>query len=312
MSDGQLAFERNLIHNTLHQGRLTFAVLSHKRHLFPAVDGQVHIVEHHVVTVCFLHILANHRIVAGTDGRREFQSKGGIVFFVNFDGHDFFQLLDAALHLYSLRGLVTEAFNEIFRVFYLFLLVFVRTQLLLAALLTQHDKFIVGYFVVVNPSAGNLNGAVRHVVDEGPVVAHQHHSPRTCFQKVLQPLDTLNVQVVGRLVEQEHIRTTQQKFRQLNTHAPSSTELRCRPVKIAPVESQPRQRTFNLCMVVGTSHHQETFVLVGKALYQFVITLRIIIRTVGQLLVHLLQLLLHLEDMLKSHLGFCHHRTCIA
>ena len=177
------------------------------------MDGQVHIVEDHVVAIRLFHILTNHRIVTGTNGRREFQAKCRSIFFIYFNGYDFLQLLDAALHLYSLRCLVTETFDKIFRVFYFFLLILVSTQLLFAAFLTQHDKLIVSYLVIVYPSAGNFNGTVGHVVNKCPVVTYQYYRAGTHLQEILQPLDTLNVQVVGRLVEQQHIRTTQQQFR---------------------------------------------------------------------------------------------------
>ena len=177
------------------------------------MDGQVHIVEDHVVAIRLFHILTNHRIVTGAHGRRELQTKRRSIFFVNFNRYDFLQLLDAALHLYSLRSLVTETFDKIFRVFYFFLLILVSTQLLFAAFLTQHDKLIVSYLVIVYPSAGNFNGAIGHVVNECPVVTYQYYRTGTHLQEILQPLDTLNIQVVGRLVEQQHIGTTQQKLR---------------------------------------------------------------------------------------------------
>ena len=113
----------------------------------------------------------------------------------------------------QLEKIVPETFDKIFRVFYFFLLILVSTQLLFAAFLTQHDKLIVSYLVIVYPSAGNFNGTVGHVVNECPVVTYQHYRTGTHLQEILQPLDTLNVQVVGRLVEQQHIGTTQQKFR---------------------------------------------------------------------------------------------------
>ena len=177
------------------------------------MDGQVHIVEDHVIAIRLFHILTNHRIVTGTNGRREFQAKCRSIFFIYFNRYNFLQLLDAALHLYSLRSLVTETFDKIFRVFYFFLLILVSTQLLFAAFLTQHDKLIVSYLVIVYPSAGNFNGTVGHIVNECPVMTYQYYRAGTHLQEILQPLDTLNIQVVGRLVEQQHIRTTQQQFR---------------------------------------------------------------------------------------------------
>ena len=100
------------------------------------MDSQVHIVEDHMVAIRFLHILTNHRIVTGAHGRRELQAKCRSIFFIYFNRHDFLQVLDAALYLYSLRSLITETFDKVFRVFYFFLLIFVSTQLLFTAFLT--------------------------------------------------------------------------------------------------------------------------------------------------------------------------------
>ena len=136
--------------------------------------------------------------------------QAGSIFLIHFDGDNLLQLLDAALYLHCLRSLITETFDKVFRILDFLLLVFVSAKLLLAAFLAEHHKLIVGNLVVVNPSAGDLNGAVGHIVDESPVVADQYNGTRTDTQEVFKPLDTLDIQVVGRLVEQKHVRTTQQ------------------------------------------------------------------------------------------------------
>ena len=41
---------------------------------------------------------------------------------------------------------------------------------------------------------------------------HQYHGIGTCGKEVFKPLDTLNIQVVGRFVEQQHIGTAKQEF----------------------------------------------------------------------------------------------------
>ena len=100
---------------------------------------------------------------------------GRIVNLVDFDGHYLGQLLDAALHLHGLGGLVTEALYELFHVGNLLLLVLVRPELLFPALCAQFDILVVLHLVVEHPAAAYLECAVGYVVDECPVVAHQHH-----------------------------------------------------------------------------------------------------------------------------------------
>ena len=68
MSQGKLAFIINLAHDTFHKGRLTFTVLSHKSNLLATIDGQIDIMEDNMRSVSFLHIFADHRIVATTAG----------------------------------------------------------------------------------------------------------------------------------------------------------------------------------------------------------------------------------------------------
>ena len=311
MTYHQFPFIRNLIHDALDKGRLTFTVLSYKRYFFTTVDSQCDIVEYYVVAISLFHSFTNHRIVSRTHGRCKLQTKRRSIFFVDFNRHNLFQLLDAALYLHSFGSLIAETFDKVFCIFYFFLLILVRTELLLATFLAQHHKLVVCNLVIVDMSAGNLNCAVSDIVDESTVVTYQHDCTRTDFEEILQPLDTFNIEVVGRLVEQQYIRTTQQQLRQLDTHTPSATELGSRTVEIAPTETKPGQCTLYLSLIIGSSHHQEAFIIVCKTFYQLMITFRIVIGTICQLLIHTRNTILQFEYMLKSHLGLSHHRTRI-
>ena len=46
---------------------------------------------------------------------------------------------------------------------------------------------------------------------------HSNHRPRETVQELFQPLNTFGIQVIGRFVEQEHIRTRKQKSAQCHT-----------------------------------------------------------------------------------------------
>ena len=122
--------------------------------------------------------------------------------FVNFDGNYFLQLFDAALHLHGFGRLITESFDEIFQIRYFFLLIFISTELALSALCTELHILIVRHAIVHHLAARNPQRAIRHVVDKGAVVAHQDYRTTTVCQKLLQPANTLYVEVVGRLVKQ--------------------------------------------------------------------------------------------------------------
>ena len=268
-------------HDALDERGLTLAVLAHEGHLLATVDGEVDVVENHVVAIGFRHILANDRIVATTAGADKLQAQGGVVFLVHLDAFDFLQLLDAALHLHGLGSLVAETFDESFGILNLLLLVLVGTELLLTAFLAQDDKLVVLHLVVVDASAGYFDGAGRDVVQEGTVVADKHHGVGARGEEVLQPLDGLDVQVVGGLVQQQYVGAAEQKLGQLDTHAPSPRKLACGAVEVRTAEAQALERALYLGLIVGASHHQETVVLVREAVDELLIVLAFVVGTVG-------------------------------
>ena len=131
-------------------------------------------------------------------------------------------MFDFLLHLNGLRGLIAETFDERAHVLYLLLLVLVGAQLLFATLLSEHDILVVFHAIVDDLTAGDFQRAVGDIIDKSAVVTHQHNSRSTCRQELLEPLDALDVEVVGRLVEEQYIGTLQQNLRQLDTHAPTA------------------------------------------------------------------------------------------
>ncbi len=80
-------------------------------------------------------------------------------------------------------------------------------------------------FLLVQPGAvvalpGNAVAAVEFenplggIVEEVAVVGHGHHGAREAGQELLEPLDGFRIQVVGRLVEQQHVGARQQQLAQ--------------------------------------------------------------------------------------------------
>ena len=171
MTDGQFAVKVNLTHYTFHQCRFTFTVLTDKSYFLSPIDSEVYIMKNNMITIRFAHVFANHRIVSATAGRRKFQAKRGVVFFVHFNTLYLFQLLDAALYLHGFSCFIAEAFNEIFRILYLFLLILVSAELLFATFLAQDNKFVILHFVIINLSTGNFDSTCGYVVQESAVMA---------------------------------------------------------------------------------------------------------------------------------------------
>ena len=182
-------------------------------------------VEDGVGAVILAHLIADDRIIATSETRREFEVHLLVVNLIYLDRHDFLELLDSALHLNRLGWLVAEPLDKILDVGNLLLLVFVGTELLLAAFGTQHHILIVFHLIVFYPSTSNFEGTVSYIVDESTVVAHQNHSLGTLRQELLQPLDTFNIKVVGRLIEEQYIRLLQQNLGKFDTHSPTAGKL---------------------------------------------------------------------------------------
>ena len=85
------------------------------------------------------------------------------------------QHLHAALHLACLGGLVAEALDERLYLRHLPLLVGQLRHLARPSLLHLHHILRVGTLVVIDAAGGDLDGARGDVVEEGAVMAHEHH-----------------------------------------------------------------------------------------------------------------------------------------
>ena len=56
-------------------------------------------------------------------------------------------------------------------------------------------------------------------------------------KKILQPLNRFDIQMIRRLIEQEHIRFLQQQFGEFDTHSPSTAEITRLALEISSGES---------------------------------------------------------------------------
>ena len=215
-----------------------------------------------------------------------------VVDLVHLDGHDFLQLANLLLHLHGFRGLVAEAVDELARLLNLALLVLVGPQLLFAALFSEYDILVVFHPVVDDLSAGDFQRAIGDIIDESAVVAHEHHSRRTLCQKLLQPLDRLNVEMVRRLVEQQHVGTAQQNLRQLDAHAPTAGELAGGAVEVGAEEAQSQQRALHLGLIAFAAEHQVALVLLREPLHESHVVVALVVGALGEFAFHALHALL--------------------
>ena len=112
-------------------------------------------------------------------------------------------MLDTRLYLYRFSGFVPETLDELFGVSDHLLLILVRAYLLFVSLFAQFDEPAVVDVVVINATKRYFYRSVADVVNEGAVVADHEYGTRARFEEVFEPLDGLNVKVVGGLIEQE-------------------------------------------------------------------------------------------------------------
>ena len=100
---------------------------------------------------------------------------------------------------------------------------------------------------------------------------HQYDRATARFEELLQPLDGLYVEVVGRLVQQEDVRTFQQDLSQFDTHTPTTTELARLAGEVGADESETQERLLHLALEVVHAHHVQALVGVREALYQLLV-----------------------------------------
>ena len=137
------------------------------------------------------------------------------------------------------------------------LLVLVGGDLLLDTLGTQLQVLAVRDLIVMDVAQHHLDGAVGHRVEETPVVADEKQRATARLEVVFQPLDGLDVQVVGRLVEQEHVRLAEQDLRELDAHIPALGEGLGQPAELVVQEAQTQQGPARLDLGrLGMAHFQ--------------------------------------------------------
>ena len=302
------ALERNLTEDTFDERRLALAVAPHEGHLLAAADGEVDVGDYGVL-VALAQVLHDEREIARTLAGRELQVEGRVVDLVDLYRHNTIELLDALLHLHGLRGLIAEALDEVLEVCYFLLLVLVGAKLLFAPLGAQAHVFVVLDFVVPDAAAGDLERASGDVIDEGAVVRDQYHGPGALLQILLEPLYALDVEVVGGLVEEQHVGLSQQQLCQLDAHTPAARELTRGPVEIAALEAEAGERALNLGAEVQAAQHLEALLGARVALDEGHVGLALIVGALAHLGLHALDVGLQIVDVLEGQQRLIDHRA---
>jgi len=155
-------------------------------------------------------------------------------------GYQFHALqgLEAALSLTGLGGLGAKALHIAVDVCNLTLLLFKYRLLVGQAFCTDMFKGRVVAGVEGDAILFDVGDVVGDCVEEVTVVGDQQQGAAVVFQPGLQPDHRIQIQVVGRLVQQQQIGATHQGACQVQAHAPAPGEAVYRLLFLARPESQ--------------------------------------------------------------------------
>jgi len=146
--------------------------------------------------------------------------------------------LDAALRLLGLARRGAKALDERLHMPDLALLACVER-----GLLGEFRRAVVlegGVVAAIDLSLAlfDVEDAVDDAVEELAIVRDQQQRARILAQPGLEPQDGVQVQVIGRFVEQQQVRTAHQRLRHVQPHAPAARERPHRPRLIGRDEAK--------------------------------------------------------------------------
>ena len=226
----------------LHERGLAGTVGADQGDVVPAVEREVDVLVDEVVAVALRDALEAHDGVSRARRRREREAHA-LVLLGQHDEllADLLDALDALLDLLRLGGLVAEAVDEDFHVRDVALL---RGTLGLELLEVVLALLEVGGVVA---GVGHEHAVLerRHVGDAGvherAVVRDDEDGAVVGREELLEPQHALEIEVVGRLVEQQQVGMAQEELGEGDAHLPSAGELRGGLVELGHGESEAAQ-----------------------------------------------------------------------
>ena len=191
-------------------------------HLLAALQDEVEAVVHRVGAVALDDPLErdHHPAAARRLGEAELDRLGPVG--GHLDPLDARHLLDPALDLARLRLLVPEPLDVALDLVDLAALGLGRHHQLGDPLVALVDEIGVVADVLGEEAVVEFGHAVHHGVDEVAIVADQDDGSGVLAQEALEPLDRCQVEVVGRLVEEEQVRVGEQQATERHAHHPAT------------------------------------------------------------------------------------------
>jgi hypothetical protein len=156
-----------------------------------------------------------------------------------------FERLHAALRLLRLGRLRLEAVDEALQVRDRFLLLLVRALLQCDLLRPQDFELAVVAAVALDLPVLQMQRDVADGVEKFAVVRNHDQRARIAVQPVFEPDDRVEVQVVGRFVEQEQVGAAHQRLREIQAHAPTARKAAHGLARLRKREAEAEQEGFS-------------------------------------------------------------------
>ena len=225
----------------LAEGGFAVAVGAQQRDAVIGLDGQVQPLEDGAVAI------PDRDPFDRDQGRRQHplgarQIEGKHV--VLDDGGDRIELrqaLDPRLRLARLRGFRFEAVDEGLQVLALRVLLHLCLRGQLAFLGELLGKRRVAAAIDRQLGLIEMQDVADAGVEQFAVVADHQHGVRVAAEVIVEPERALEIEIIGRLVEQQEIRLREQDGGQRHAHAPAAREGGARPVLCFGIEAEPMQ-----------------------------------------------------------------------
>jgi len=198
-----------------------------------------------------------------------------------FQSFDLFQLLHAALGLPGAVLAHPVALDEPLDLADPVLLILEGCQLDLAPQGLFCQVLGVGAGVFLQLSLFEFEDARDHSVQEGAVVGNEDHRRRCAEEVVFQPQQGIQVEVVGRFVEQQQVRFGKEQPGQFQPHGPAAAEGCGRAVQLGRAKTEAGQYPAGAGFEVITAQVLEPFEKMGLTQGQRSASLRILLPVKG-------------------------------
>ncbi|NYH20482.1 hypothetical protein GGD41_007824 [Paraburkholderia bryophila] len=147
------------------------------------------------------------------------------------------------------------------------LLLHIRALLQRELLRAQHFELRVVAAVALDLLVLQMQRDVADRIEEFAVVRDHDQRAWITVQPVFEPDDRVQIQVIGRFVEQQQIRAAHQRLREIQTHAPAAREAADRLAGLVEREAEAEQQRFGACgrgVAVGVGESRVCFAF-GRA-----------------------------------------------